>query len=40
MALANTHIRHHAIGTDKTVNQRLHGNAAHATSELEIRMPA
>ena len=30
MALANTHIRHHAIGTDKTVNQRLHGNAAHA----------
>ena len=30
MALSNTHIRHHAIGTDKTVNQRLHGHAAHA----------
>ena len=30
MALANAHISHHAIGADKAVNQRLHGNAAHA----------
>ena len=30
VALANAHISHHAIGADKAVNQRLHGNAAHA----------
>lgn len=30
VAFANAHIRHHAIGADKPVNQRLHGHAAHA----------